>query len=362
MKKLLGIIVFSFFFNNFGLSNEKYICIEKKPNTIAKYNLHHKSSCPDQENFVFKIYKNKYPESFNKLDIYLITKWRSSEPDVDAFGIDIINMTRADKIFDFNKGEIVLMPNVILDKKTVNKLVNQKNCDPLYLGKTKIKIKENICIYEKDIKQLVSYKEKIDIPYIFPDEIEKVLISKCGKKTNGRKRSRKCMESAAGGKVYELFVKRGDVYHARYPGKIIEGMAWFEISYLYKHSASQKHIDRYVKYGPDNYQNITEFGLTNLISKLDPKTVLNMDKKKLSSIIKMNKGRLKMRKAVGLNSNDDLNEVIDRHIVLSNFLNKDKLKVKKNRIDPQLKKREELLKKYKTAITKYKEKLEEVYQ
>ena len=87
-----------------------------------------------------------------------------------------------------------------------------------------------------------------------------------------------------------------------------------------------------------------------------------MDKKKLSSIIKMNKGRLKMRKAVGLNSNDDLNEVIDRHIVLSNFLNKDKLKVKKNRIDPQLKKREELLKKYKTAITKYKEKLEEVYQ
>ena len=138
MKKLLGIIVFSFFFNNFGLSNEKYICIEKKPNTIAKYNLHHKSSCPDQENFVFKIYKNKYPESFNKLDIYLITKWRSSEPDVDAFGIDIINMTRADKIFDFNKGEIVLMPNVILDKKTVNKLVNQKNCDPLYLRKTKI--------------------------------------------------------------------------------------------------------------------------------------------------------------------------------------------------------------------------------
>ena len=124
MKKLLGIIVFSFFFNNLGLSNEKYICIEKKPNTVAKYNLHKKSTCPDRENFVFKIYKNKYPASFNKLDIYYITKWRSSEPDVDAFGIDIINMTKEDKIFDFDKGEIVLMPNVILNKKIVKKSVN----------------------------------------------------------------------------------------------------------------------------------------------------------------------------------------------------------------------------------------------
>ena len=38
----------------------------------------------------------------------------------------------------------------------------------------------------------------------------------------------------AGKKVYELFVKRGPQYHARYPGAMIEGMVWFELLYLDK--------------------------------------------------------------------------------------------------------------------------------
>ena len=92
---------------------------------------------------------------------------------------------------------------------------------------------------------------------------------------------------------------------------------------------------------------------------MSPKTALNMDKKKIMSIIKMNNGRLKMRKALGLLPDDNLEKVLNRQLVLSNFLNKDKLKVKKIKVDPQLAKREKLLKKYKVALKKYREKLED---
>ena len=77
------------------------------------------------------------------------------------------------------------------------------------------------------------------------------------------------------------------------------------------------------------------------------------------SIIKMNNGRLKMRKAIGLRPEDELRKVLYRQTVLGNFLNKDKLKVKKIKVDPQLAKREKLLKKYKVALKKYREKLDD---
>ena len=242
----------------------------------------------------------------------------------------------------------------------------KENCDDLYLGETKIKLKKSICFNDKDLKLLHEYKENIQDKNIYPKIIEKHLSSKCGKKNNIRKRSRKCLEQAAGGKVYEIFVKRSEIYHARYPGKIIEGMAWFELLYLYKFHDAKKSIDRYSKYGPDNYQNIKPTSVSNfsrkLISSINPKTAVNIDKKKISSVINMNKGRIKMRKAVGLNPNDNLDKVFKRQITLAEFLNKDKLKVKKKKIDPQLVKREKLLKKYKMAVTKYKEKLEEINQ
>ena len=113
-------------------------------------------------------------------------------------------------------------------------------CDPVYLANTKIKIKENICIKEKDINILKAYKENLNTANVYPEQIQKILNSKCGKQITGRKQSRTCVQQAAGGKVYEIFVKRGDQYHARYPGKIIEGMSWFEILYLYKYAEGKK--------------------------------------------------------------------------------------------------------------------------
>ena len=66
-----------------------------------------------------------------------------------------------------------------------------------------------------------------------------------------------------------------------------------------------------------------------------------------------------MREALGLSLNDNLETVLKRHWILGDFLNKDKLKVKKVKIKSDIRKRKVLLAKYKSALTKYKNKLDE---
>ena len=86
---------------------------------------------------------------------------------------------------------------------------------------------------------------------------------------------------------------------------------------------------------------------------------MRKDVSSLHGLIKTNKGRIKMREALGLSLNDDLETVLKRHWLLGDFLNKDKLKVKKVAIGSDIKKRKKLLAEYKSALTKYKNKLEE---
>ena len=143
-----------------------------------------------------------------------------------------------------------------------------------------------------------------------------------------------CRSKKAGQKVYSLFVQHGPSYHERHPGAIIHGMAWFEIMYLGKLKENKKAIEGYLKKGSGNNN-------------------------KLRSLIKMNNGRKKMREALGLSLNDDLAKVLKREWLLGDFLNNDKLKVKKVKLDPSVKKRKKLLTKYQSAIKKYKEKLAE---
>ena len=157
-----------------------------------------------------------------------------------------------------------------------------------------------------------------------------------------------CTRKKAGQKVHELFVKRSAIYHARKPGAMIHGMAWFEIMYLGRLYEDRKVIERYLKHGPDNYKNYKK-----------GKRQLKKDKQKLQALIKMNEGRIKMREALGLSLKDDLEKVLRRHWLLGDFLNNDKFKVKKAKVDPDVKKRSLLLSKYKTAIKKYKKKLAE---
>ena len=153
-----------------------------------------------------------------------------------------------------------------------------------------------------------------------------------------------CRGKVAGKKVYEIFAKRGELWHQRHPGDIIHGMAWFEIFYLEKLRKNEKQISRYIKNGPEGYSS---------------KMKMSKDVSSLHGLIKTNKGRIKMREALGLSLNDDLETVLKRHWILGDFLNKDKLKVKKVKINSDIKKRKKLLAEYKSALTKYKNKLEE---
>ena len=142
----------------------------------------------------------------------------------------------------------------------------------------------------------------------------------------------------------KFLLKEGERWHQRHPGDIIHGMAWFEIFYLEKLRKNEKQISRYIKNGPEGYSN---------------KWKMRKDVSSLHGLIKTNKGRIKMREALGLSLNDDLETVLKRHWLLGDFLNKDKLKVKKVKINSDIKKRKKLLAEYKSALTKYKNKLEE---
>mgnify|MGYP003980190423 CR=1 FL=1 len=219
--------------------------------------------------------------------------------------------------------------NELWKKKVLASIENEKNdllCK-LVLKKTKEDKKINYCLKNSDILKLGSFK-KIKFPKFILDEFK-------GCKTNY------CIRQHAGKKVYELFVRRTSIYHARYPGAMIEGMAWFEIFYLDMLKKNQKYIDEY-------------FSNNGYIKK--------SKQKKLHSLIKTNKSRIKMREALGFTVYDDFYDVIEGEWLLAEFLNKDKLKASKVKISADMKKKKLLIEKYKSTLAKYRMKLEEEKQ
>lgn len=130
-------------------------------------------------------------------------------------------------------------------------------------------------------------------------------------------------------------------------------MTWFEIFYLKRLKEEEKTIKRYLtnNYGQSNENIKTPKFLSNHLKLLD--------EKKIYSLIKTNNGRIKMREALGFTLYDETSKVIESQWSLGEFLNKDKLKVEKNNIDPAIFKRKELVLKYKSVLSKYRIKLEE---
>ena len=185
----------------------------------------------------------------------------------------------------------------------------------------------NFCLKNSDILMLGRY-EKFQTPKFILDTFE-------GCQTEV------CVRQRAGKKIYEYFVQRGEIYHVRYPGAMIEGMAWFEIFYLDTLKKNQKYIEEY-------------FNKNGNIKK--------SKQKKLYSLIKTNKGRIKMREALGFTVYDDIYDVIEGEWLLAEFLNKDKLKASKVKMSGDMKKKKLLIEKYKATLAKYKKKLEEEKQ
>ena len=192
-----------------------------------------------------------------------------------------------------------------------------------------LKFKKNYCIKKSDILKLGKYK-RFNTPEFLLTEMKG-----CKSKT--------CLADNAGKNVYKIFVQKTPIYHAKYPGDMIKGMAWFEILYQTKLKKLQKTLKRYDE---QNYK-----GFWKLKKRVHEREIY--------SLIKLNRGRVKMRNALGFTLYDDMYEVIEGQWLLAEFLNKDKLKISKVKMTPEMFKRKELIEKYKTVLAKYKKKLDE---
>ena len=121
---------------------------------------------------------------------------------------------------------------------------------------------------------------------------------------------------------------RKQIYHQRYPGAQIYALAMFELFYLQQLKKNQKKVEKFIAAWPDK--------------KKHGKAVV--------SLLKLNKSREQMRKALGMNLNTSVEEVMERYWVMGDFLEKGKIE-KQEKISKDMKKRKKLLAKYKKAVS-----------
>lgn len=127
----------------------------------------------------------------------------------------------------------------------------------------------------------------------------------------------------------------------KYPGKMIQSMAMYEIFYASRLYQSKKSIERFKK---NKYKK-------GFFSKK------KSDEKAIRSLISMNKGRESMRSALGMNMETPAKEAIQKFWLLGEFLELGK--PKKNEVNQVLTDRQEKLNDYKKKISLLKKKLEE---
>ena len=147
-----------------------------------------------------------------------------------------------------------------------------------------------------------------------------------------------CQAKKAGKNVYHRFVVKKKSSQ-KYPGKMMEAMAWYEILFSGKHRDTDKFIKRYLENYPNDYK------------------YKEVDEKFIRSLLSMNKGRESMRSALGMDLTEKTDIAIKRFWLLGEFLGKGK--PKKRKIDSDLKERKLIVNKYKLEIQALKARLTE---
>ena len=204
------------------------------------------------------------------------------------------------------------------DKKNSNNFLNKKDQD---LEKITL---EKINELGKPVK--------FDDSYFMKGMIEKL---------HGCNNSFKCKGGKAGQALSKTF-SRSKSYSQRNPGKMIKAMAWFEVFYASKLWTARKSLERYKE---NNYKK-------NLFKKK------KKDEKAIRSLFGINKGRQSMREALGMNSETPTKEAIKKFWLLGEFLDLG-TGVKNEKLDKDLKERQELLEAYKLQIANLKKKLQD---
>ena len=162
------------------------------------------------------------------------------------------------------------------------------------------------------------------------------------KKFLGCNNSFKCKGQKAGGELYKAFVKSSKAAQQKFPGRMIKGMAMYEVFYSSKLWYARKSLERYKE---NKYKK-------GLFSKR------KRDEKEIRSLLGMIKGRNSMREALGMNSDTPAKEAIKKFWLLGEFLDLG-TGVKNEKLDKDLKKRKELLEAYKLQIANLKKKLQD---
>ena len=199
---------------------------------------------------------------------------------------------------------------------------SKKNNEVLKSSKTDQNkgIEKSIIIGEddilKEIKLLGSFKE----PERYPESFKEEFFKKCKKFS--------CIGSKSTKKMGEVFAK-SEVYNLKNPGNQIKGMALFEIYYLNTLRKKEKSIKIFLENWPTK--------------KKKTKDVVQL--------IKLNKSREKMRKALGMDLNTSVEDAIEVYSIMANFLSMGIPKEQK--ISKELELRKKFLEDYKSVVSKF---------
>ena len=138
-----------------------------------------------------------------------------------------------------------------------------------------------------------------------------------------------CRAKKATQEMAKIFGRK-QIYHQRHPGAQIYALAMFELFYLQQLKKKQIKVEKFIAAWPDK--------------KKHAKAVV--------SLIKLNKSREQMRKALGMDLNTSVEEAMERYWVMGDFLEKGKVE-KQEKISKDMKKRKKLLAKYKKAVSSF---------
>ena len=202
-----------------------------------------------------------------------------------------------------------------------------------------IAITTSLVAAEKEKRKLLTLEDinklgSIPLLKSLPDEMYKTL--KSCKPYNEKFTT---CESKKAGKIVGTTFRRKGGYGEKYPGKMMEAMAYYEILYLTSLYKNKKAIKKFrEKYNDEKY--------------------LKKRHKSLRALIKMNDGREKMRSALGMTLETSTEDAIKRFWTLAEFLNLGTAK-KIGKLDKDMNERKKLLQRYKVTLSKLNEKIEE---
>ena len=187
-------------------------------------------------------------------------------------------------------------------------------------------------ILEEDLEKIEVYdKEKFQKEFLtyIPEIIEFY-----GKDSNSVTRAKKA------GQYLSKEFNRNEQGQQRFPGRMIKAMAAFEIFYIDSLRKNKKSLERY------------------RLNKGKKYSRKSSDEKNIRSLISINKGREKMRKALGMDLDTPRKEAIKKFWYLGEFLDLGKA-LKNDKYETGLDKRKKLLIEYKQKISSLKEKIKD---